>query len=184
MSIAGQLNALNLSDAESHFLAQVRQVMETYFASDVRRIAHAYDVTNHAADLLRYIDADPLLTISAAYLHDIGIPEAERRFGRSDGKLQEQEGPPVARMLLVDVGAEKSFIDLVCELVGNHHTSNGVDSPEFRILWDADALVNLAEVVEGKPPYAIDSILSNALVTEPGFRMAKNIYLPNENQSV
>ncbi|MDX2480926.1 MAG: HD domain-containing protein [Desulfuromusa sp.] len=177
MELAAQLDLLKLDSDESRFLAQVRQVMETCFASDVRRIAHALDVTMHACNLLQYIDADPVLTISATYLHDIGIPEAERKFGRCDGKLQEQEGPPVARMMLADVGAEESFTDKVCELVGNHHTANGVDSPEFRILWDADALVNLAKVVSDKNPYAIESILGKALVTEPGYRMAKSIYL-------
>ncbi len=171
---------VKLSGEKRHFLEQVCRVMETYFATDVRRIAHAHDVTSHANELLQYVDADPLLTLSAAYLHDIGIPEAERKFGRCDGKLQEQEGPSVARMLLADIGAEEVFIERVCELVANHHTPSGVNSPEFRILWDADALVNLAEVVVGKETYAIDSILNKALVTEAGYRIAKRIYLPQE----
>lgn len=181
MGTKGDFDHVSLSSADRHFLNQVRQVMETYFATDVRRIAHAHDVTMRACSLLKYIDADPLLTIAAAYLHDIGIPEAERKYNRCDGKLQEQEGPPVARMLLADVGAEKNFIDQVCDLVGHHHTPRGVDSPEFRVLWDADALVNLAEVVVDKEPYAIDAILNKALVTEPGYRLAKTIYLPQEN---
>lgn len=169
-----------MNPAECQFLEQVCQLMEGYFATDIRRIAHAHDVAQHATNLLQYVDADPVLTITAAYLHDIGIPEAERKFARCDGKLQEHEGPPVARALLADIKAEVAFIDRVCELVGNHHTPNAVDSPEFRILWDADALVNLAEVVVGKGSSAIESILDKALVTEPGYRMAKAIYLPQE----
>jgi len=172
-----EFNLVPLSADDRQFLERVNQVMEAYFGTDVRRISHALDVTRHTCSLLQYIDAEPVLTVTAAYLHDIGIPEAERKFGRCDGKLQEQEGPPVARMLLADVGAEESFIDSVCELVGNHHTPKGVDSPEFRILWDADALVNLAEVVAGKQGYAIESILNQALVTEAGYRRAKSIYL-------
>ncbi|SHI70497.1 HD domain-containing protein [Malonomonas rubra DSM 5091] len=169
---------LQLDAEQKHFLQQVRQVMETYFGTDIRRITHAQDVTGHVIDLLQYIDADPVIAICAGLLHDIGIPEAERKYGRCDGKSQEIEGPPVARMLLADVGADESLIDVVCELVANHHTPNGVDSPEFRILWDADALVNLTGVVEGKEPYAIESILDKAMVTEPGYRLACKIYLP------
>lgn len=172
---------VKLDSEEQHFLKQVCQAMETYFATDVRRIAHAHDVTTHARNLLQYVDADPLLTIAATYLHDIGIPEAERKFDRCDGKLQEQEGPSVARMLLADIGAEESLINQVCELIANHHTPNGVNSPEFRILWDADALVNLADVVVDKEPYAVESILNKALVTEAGYRIAKSIYLSKEN---
>lgn len=168
---------VRLDSGKKNFLKQVCQVMEAYFGTDIRRIAHAHDVEKHAVDLLSYIDADPVVTITAAFLHDIGIPEAERKYGRCDGKSQEIEGPPVARMLLADIGATELLIDSVCELVGNHHTPNAIDSPEFRILWDADALVNLAEVVEGKEDYAIEAILHKALVTEPGYRMAKEIYL-------
>lgn len=177
MAQSGESVVEGLSASERLFLEQVRLVMESYFASDVRRIAHAHEVTEHAADLLQYIDADPLLTIAACYLHDIGIPEAERKFGRCDGKLQEQEGPPVARILLADVGAETPLIDRVCELVAHHHTPNGVDSSEFRVLWDADALVNLAEVVADKDPSAIEIILTKALVTEAGYRTARSLYL-------
>lgn len=168
---------LQLTAAEKRFLDQVRLVMETYFATDIRRIAHAHDVKKYAVKLLTYVDADPVVTIAAAYLHDIGIPEAERKFGRCDGTLQEQEGPMVARMLLSDVGADNLLIDTVCRLVGHHHTPRGVDSPEFRVLWDADALVNLAGVVSEKEPYAIESILDKALVTEAGYRLAKSLYL-------
>jgi len=170
---------VQLNAAERHFLQRVQQLMENYFGADVRRIAHAQDVTRYAGKLLHYIDADPLLTLTSAYLHDIGIPEAERKFGRCDGKLQEQEGPPIVRSLLADLSVEEAFVDLVCQLVGNHHTPAGVDCPEFRVLWDADALVNLAEVVADKEPYAVESILNKALVTEAGYRLAKNKYLPS-----
>lgn len=33
---------------------------------------------------------------AAALVHDIGIKVAEEKYGSSDGKLQEKEGPPVA----------------------------------------------------------------------------------------
>jgi len=175
-----QLELVRLDSDKEHFLERVCRAMEGYFGSDIRRITHAHDVKNHAANLLCYIDADPVLTIAAAYLHDIGIPESERKYGRCDGKSQEIEGPPVARMLLAGIGADTRLIDSVCELVGHHHTPNAIDSPEFRILWDADALVNLAEVVEGKGDFAIEAILGKALVTEPGYRMARKIYLPDQ----
>jgi len=171
------MELIKLDAADRHFLEQVRKAMETYFAADIRRITHAHEVTVHARNLLQYIDADPVLTLAATYLHDIGIPEAERKFCRCDGKLQEQEGPAVARELLTATGATELFIDNVCQLVGHHHTPCGIDSPEFRILWDADALVNLAEVVGSKENSVIESILNKALVTEPGYRMAQEIYL-------
>jgi len=177
MTRLGSLLPTRLSAGEKRFLDLVRQVMETYFGNDIRRIAHAHDVTRHALNLLQYIDANPLLTLSACYLHDIGIPEAERKYGQCSGKLQEQEGPPVARQLLATIPADEELNIRVCELVGLHHTPAGLDTPEFRILWDADALVNLAEVVAGKQPHEIEKIIDRSLVTEPGHRMACEIYL-------
>ena len=175
----GQALPNELSPEECRFLTAVRQIMEKYFGSDIRCITHAHDVSGYAVTLLQYIDADPVLTLSACYLHDIGIPEAERKYGHCGGKLQEQEGPSVARMLLADIPTDARLIDQVCELVGVHHTPGALDTPEFRILWDADALVNLAEVVTGKEAHEIEKIVDQALVTEPGHRLAREIYLPD-----
>lgn len=159
------------------FLEQVRVAMEAYFGEDSRRIEHARKVAAYAGELLADIDADKMVTLTAAYLHDIGIPEAERKYGSCAGPLQEKEGPSVARDLLRKLGAEKDMIGIVCALIGAHHTPGGVDSPEFRILWDADALVNLEEVVPGKSTEWILGILQKSMVTGPGLRRAKELFL-------
>jgi len=162
----------------SDFIDRVRAAMETYFGADARRIMHARQVAAYARELLDYIDADPTTTLSAAYLHDIGIPEAERRYGSCAGPHQEELGPPVAREILQELGAQPALIETVCALIGRHHTPAGVDSPEFRILWDADALVNLVEVVPGKSPQRVAEIIDKSLVTEPGYRRAVSLFLP------
>lgn len=156
----------------------VRAAMEAYFGADARRIDHALQVTTYAQELLAFIDADPIVTLSAAYLHDIGIPAAERKYGSCAGPYQEELGPPVAREILERLGAPEALVETVCTLVGRHHTPGGVDSPEFRILWDADALVNLAEVVPGKTPEQIRTILDRSMVTEPGYRRALSLFNP------
>ncbi|MDT8421198.1 MAG: HD domain-containing protein [Desulfuromonadales bacterium] len=168
---------LSIDEAALSFLQQVKEAMVAYFGPDRRRIDHALQVTGYARELLRYIDADPLSTLSAAYLHDIGIPEAERKYGHASGTQQEIEGPPVARELLQALGGESRLVEQVCELIANHHTPAGIDSPEFRILWDADALVNLAEITAGKTREQIGQILDRWMVTEPGYRRACEIYL-------
>lgn len=159
------------------FVAKIRQEMEIHFGNDLRRIAHAHAVAGYATELLAGIDADPAVTLAAAYLHDIGIPEAERKHGSCAGHLQELEGPPVAREILSRLAAPGPLIETVCTLVGAHHTAQGVDSPEFRILWDADALVNLAEVLPGQPREHVLSVLDRAMVTEHGYRRAVKIFV-------
>ncbi|HKL48348.1 MAG TPA: HD domain-containing protein [Desulfuromonadales bacterium] len=156
---------------------RIIEEMERIFGSDRRRIAHAHQVAAHARELLRFIDADPDVTLAGAYLHDIGIHEAERRHGSIAGHHQEIEGPPIAKDILTELGAETVFIETVCELVGKHHTPQGVDSPEFRILWDSDALVNLEEVLAGKSEEEIEVVLDRSLVSEAGYRRGQRIYL-------
>jgi len=168
---------MKLSSEQKVFLAHVRLAMEQYFGEDQRRVDHALQVTRYAQELLAYIEADPVLTLTSAYLHDIGIPEAERKHGSSAGKWQELEGPTVTRHLLAGLGAEPAFIEQVADIVGNHHTFCGVNSPEFRILWDADALVNFAALLPTKNAEQAESILKQHMVTEPGFQLARKIFI-------
>lgn len=168
---------ISIDESVKGLLEEVKQSMEDYFVGDKRRIDHALQVTEYSRELLQYIDADPLQTLCAAYLHDIGILESERKYGQCTGKQQELEGPPVAKKLLSELGVDDDLIEKVCALVSKHHTPAGIDSPEFRILWDADALVNLVEVVDDKSPDQIEEILRRSLVTEPGYRRARNVYL-------
>ena len=82
---------------------------------------------------------------AAAYTHDIGIRPAEEKYGRCDGKLQEQEGPIVAQRMLSDVGIENYLIDRICYLIGHHHTYDNIEGLDYQILVEADFLVNLYE---------------------------------------
>jgi hypothetical protein len=173
------LNSLvKLSDDQRVFLTSVRTAMEAYFGADRRRIDHALQVFCYARELLAYIDADPVLTLAAAYLHDIGIPEAERKHGSSSGKWQELEGPAVATALLQGLAADEALTTRIAAIVGSHHTPAAIDSPEFRIIWDADALVNFAEVVPSKSAGQIEAMLEKHMVTEAGFRIGRRIFLP------
>ena len=168
---------MHIAPESRNFLESVRGAMVAYFGADARRIAHAEAVAGHARSLLAAIDADPVVTMAAAYLHDIGIHEAERRHGSNAGNFQEIEGPPIARQLLGDLDADPGLVEQVAQIVGKHHTPGGVDSPEFRILWDADALVNFAEILPGRPAGEVDALLERHMVTAAGLALARRLYL-------
>ena len=170
---------VKLSTEQKAFLAAVKLAMEKYFGDDQRRIDHALQVSLYAEELLTYVDADPVVVLAAAYLHDIGIHAAERKHGSSSGKWQEIEGPPIAREILTRLETDEGVLQDVVAIVANHHTCGGIDSPEFRVIWDADALVNFAEVLPAKSEQQIESILNNHLVTESGFQIARRIFIKN-----
>ena len=137
--------------------AEMREV----FGTDWRRIDHAAAVLRHATRLLREQDdsVDREVVLAAAVLHDIGIPACERKHGSAAGRFQEQEGPPIARQIMKRCGVAEETVDHVCRIIANHHSARNIDTPEFRIVWDADWLVNFRE----EYPYA-DPALSAQLI--------------------
>lgn len=124
------------------------QLMIAYFAGDPRRIQHFLKVHSFARMIgtKEGMDSTSLFILeAAAYTHDIGIRPAEEKYGRCDGKLQEQEGPTVAQKFLSDIGFENYMIERICYLIGHHHTYDHVEGLDYQILIEADFLVNLYE---------------------------------------
>jgi HD superfamily phosphodiesterase len=146
--------------------------MKAEFGSDQKRITHALRVLESAEQIMRAEGGEPRIVVAAAVLHDIGIQEAERKHGSSGPRGQELEGPPIARRLLEELAFEPAEIDAICEIVAHHH-SGGVDSPEFRVIWDADQLVNLAEDPEHLSEERAQKTVEKVLKTETGKQLAR-----------
>lgn len=122
--------------------------MIAFFSGDPKRIQHFMKVHSFARIIgtKEGLDETSLFILeAAAYTHDIGIRPAEEKYGRCDGKLQEQEGPIVAQRMLSDVGIENYLIDRICYLIGHHHTYDNIEGLDYQILVEADLLVNLYE---------------------------------------
>lgn len=155
----------------------VLEKMIEYFGKDVRRINHALKVYAIAGticrnDKLKHHEIE--ITEVASILHDIGIPESERKYNSSIGKFQEIEGPPIARNILEKLGASPDVIDRVCYLIGNHHTYTKIDGPDFQILVEADFLVNIYEdEINSK---MVESIKKKYFKTKTGTSFLNSIY--------
>jgi len=113
--------------------------------------------------------------MAAAYLHDIGIKEAEKKYNSSAPQYQHTEGPPVARQLLTDLKAEEELIDEVCDIISHHHTPRDEETTNFKILYDADLIVNLDEKYQEKAPTGerLETVLNKSFLTNSGRRVAK-----------
>lgn len=157
--------------------ADLLREMETYFGYDKRRIEHARKVTAYAEQLFKTEGGDYAVIIAAAVLHDIGIHEAERRHGSSAAKYQELEGPPLARSILKTLGTDEVLIDEVCRIIAHHHRPGIVDTLNFRVLYDADMLVNLAEEVDTKEKNKLSKIVERAFLTDSGKELARKVFL-------
>lgn len=119
--------------------------MKGVFGDDERRICHALMVLEWAEKIMKEdgAEADPKVVLSAAVLHDIGIREAERKYGSSMPKYQEIEGPPIAKGILEELRLDGDTVDHVLKIIANHHSAKDIDTMEFRIIWDADMIVNI-----------------------------------------
>jgi HD superfamily phosphodiesterase len=122
---------------------------------------------------------DMAVVLISAYLHDIGITEAERKYQSSDAHYQEQEGPPVAGAILKKLGAEQGLIDEVCDIVGHHHHPRTEETTNFKILYDADLIVNLEEKQKESPisQEKLSGIIEKSFLTESGRKLAQKILL-------
>lgn len=117
-----------------------------YFRNDADQIQHFVKVHGFAAQIGRLeglLDGEQCILEAAALVHDVGIPPANQKYGSCNGKLQEQEGPPVAVELLSSLDFPPEVTERVAYLVGHHHTYTDIDGMDYQILVEADFLVNL-----------------------------------------
>ncbi len=155
--------------------------MKKEFGDDQKRITHALSVLEKAKELLGNEGGDPRVVLTAAVLHDIGIKEAERKHGTSAGKYQEIEGPAIARRIMEELNLDKDTIEHVSRIIGNHHSAKDIDTPEFRIIWDADWLVNIPDEFPDADSAELSRKIEKIFKTSTGKKKAYKMYVEGKN---
>lgn len=150
------------------------------FSYDAKRIQHFIKVYEFAKLIgtLENLDGDTMKILEVtAIIHDIGIKPAEEKFGSSSGKLQEQEGPNAAKILLKRLGYDGKLIDRVCYLIGHHHTYDSISETDYQILVEADFLVNMYE--DNLSKESIKSAYKKIFKTKTGKKICSEMYQIN-----
>ena len=111
----------------------------------------------------------------AAIVHDIACPLCREKYGNTNGKLQEKEGPALAVEFLRDSGLSKEQIDRIAYLVGHHHTFQNIDGLDYQILVEADYIVNADESQYSREN--IENMLKQVFVTRTGSDILRSMYL-------
>ena len=153
--------------------------MKRYFKADFKRIGHATRVARYAERIAKKETGSMAVILCAAYLHDIGIPEAERKYNSSAPNYQEQEGPPIARSIMESLGANDKLIEEVCDIIGHHHHPRPEETLNFKVVYDADLITNLEEKNKQKPidNDRLNRIIEKSFLTESGREEAKKTLL-------
>lgn len=151
--------------------------MMKYYSGDPKRIQHFLKVYEFAKIIGEEEGlSEPVQHIleTAALVHDIGIKNAEKKYGSCEGRLQEQEGPEEAKKLLSSLHYPPDVIDRAVYLVGHHHTYTNVDGEDYQILLEADFLVNLYE--DGAGERAVQTAYERIFRTKTGRELCRTMF--------
>ena len=162
---------------------RIHYEMIRLYSGDPKRIQHFCKVHSYAKLIaeMEHVDADTLFILEAASLtHDIGIHLCEEKYGSSNGKLQEKEGPAIAEKLLKELQFEENVIERVKYLIAHHHTYDAIDGIDYQILVEADFLVNYFE--DHLETESIKKSVKKIFKTETGIRIATEMFFPEEFQ--
>lgn len=175
----GDLSPDLLAAREDLLKHRVAVEMKRYFGRDFKRIGHAASVARYAEHIVTEATGNPAVVLCAAYLHDIGIHEAERKYHSTAPKYQHQEGPPIARAILTRLGARQDLVEEVCDIVGHHHHPRNEETLNFKIVYDADLIVNLEEKQKEKKTdrERLSRIIEKTMFTDTGKRLARKALL-------
>ncbi|MCG2775579.1 MAG: HD domain-containing protein [Desulfobacterales bacterium] len=166
-----------LSQKEDLLKDRVAIEMKRYFKQDFKRVGHAIRAARHAEQIGREERGNLAVILSATYLHDIGIKEAEKKHPESFSRYHEEEGVPIARGILDKLEAKEELINEVCDIIGHHHHPGTEENTNFKIVYDADMIVNLEENEKKSPIESEDlkKIIDKSFLTESGRNLAKKV---------
>jgi len=175
----GNLSPELLAQKEDMLKDRVAIEMKRYFRQDFKRIGHASRVARYAKEIGKEEGGDISIILTAAYLHDIGIKDAQEKHRSSDARYQEKEGPRVAREILNSLGARDELIDEVCDIIGHHHHPRPDDTIDFKVVYDADLIANMEEKQkEGhSDSVKMAKIIRDGFLTKAGRRLAEEILM-------
>ncbi len=153
--------------------------MKRYFKSDFKRIGHATRVARYAEVIGKAEGGNLAVILCAAYLHDIGIHEAERKYNSTAARYQEELGPSIAKEILTKLGATPEMVEEVCDIVGHHHHPRDEETITFKALYDADLIANLEDNKKEDSIEAVrlDAIIAKSFLTQAGGIEAKKVLL-------
>ena len=147
------------SDGNKHDIAHFLKVY-TY----ARMIGEMENLTERKQEILEI----------AAVIHDIACPVCRVKYGNTNGSNQEKESPELVENFLKDVEIDDEMKERINYLVSHHHTYTNVDGLDYRILLEADFLVNADESEMSEN--AVETARERVFETNTGKNLLTSIY--------
>jgi len=171
-----EMKAKTKEEKNKRLREKIDYEMRRYFGSDTKRINHALKVAQYAEEILKIEGGHPLVILGSAYLHDIGIKEAEEKYGTASVEDQERFGKVTAEEILMKLNIQKPIINEICDIIGHHHHPRERETLNFQILYEADWLVNIEEGGLGKDSDKLKAIIEKEFKTVTGKKLAQDLF--------
>ncbi|MBA3017366.1 MAG: HD domain-containing protein [Proteobacteria bacterium] len=174
----GDLPSAYKAQREEMLKERIAVEMKKYFKKDFKQIGHAMRVARYTERIGKGEGGNMAVVLAAAYLHDIGIHEAKRIKAGSVAENHEKTGPPIAKSIMTELGANKELIEEVCDIIAHHHHPPSDASLNFKIIYDADLIVNLEEKQKKNPVdnERLAEVIEKSFLTETGRKEARNVF--------
>lgn len=175
----GDLPPELLAERDDLLKDRVAIEMKRYFGQDLKRIGHAANVARYAEQIVKEEKGNPAVVLCAAYLHDIGIHKAEQKYNSTAAQHHQKEGPPIASDILTRLGTREELVEEVCDIIAHHHQPMNKETLNFKIVYDADLIVNLRErQKDGEiERERLSEIIEKKMLTNAGKRLAREALL-------
>ena len=156
--------------------------MITYSDGNKHDIAHFLKVYTYArmiGEMENLSERQQETLEIAAVIHDIACPVCREKYGNTSGSNQEKESPELVEDFLKDIEIDPEMKSRINYLVSHHHTYTNVDKMDYRILLEADFLVNADESEMSEA--AVLTARERVFKTNTGKKLLTSIYkLPAE----
>ncbi len=159
---------------EGALAGRLIQAIKDEFQGEPSRIARALAVFQHAKGLAAKEGGDPRVVLAAALLLEAGLP------GPGLEATAPGMGPAKARQILGEIGADEATTQHVCRILAGCQGGEEIDTIEFKIVHDADALAGLAASGLAGERGKLETIIRQQLKTETAKERARHAFAPEE----
>lgn len=181
----GDLPPELIQEKKDLFKDRVAVEVKLYFKRDFKRIARAAKVARYAEKIAKEEEGDPAVVLTAAYLREVHLKDAEERTEAPDAQAQPADGTAgPALEILTKLDASEELIAEVCGIIARNHAAGNDETANLKSVYDAGAIVDLEQQQKISPssPNQLSQAIEAGLLTAAGKDLARSMLLNGANE--
>ena len=175
-TVPEEVNLKRQSEQRDLLKERISLEMKNFYGPDLKKVVHALKVAGYAEKILKQEGGHPLVVIGAAYLHDVGVKQAESVAGDPDRGDAGSEGRDLTHEILnrLDVGEET--VEEIGDLIDHFHNPDRNETLNVQILCDAECLAHLEDADWSKGEGPSEASVEGAFWTLTGKGLARRLW--------